>query len=327
MKKRVMTGIKPTNQLHLGNYVGAIKQVQILMNNVNYEIFLFVPNLHALTDEHNTKTSINEVMKVFLATCGSNTIGNDIIYYLQSDFQQVTFLTWFFSCCTPMGQLQRMTQFKSKESTSINSGYLIYPLLMAADILSIDAEIIPVGIDQKQHIELARDICDYFKNKFKLDLFKKPEPMIAVCNKIMSLQDPSKKMSKSDQNTKATIFLNDSLEQVTEKIKKATTDSSPMPINIVECKETRQGVYNLCLIYSEIANKSFEFIEQKFGNGNISIFKEDLINVLNDFLQNLQNKIKKITDQMIIDAFDRSKDVINKIMNEKIKLINEHILK
>lgn len=316
--KRIITGIKPTNHLHIGNYIGAIKQIKELANQ-DYDIFMFVPDLHALTDEHEL-TSIFYVMKVYLSTCPSN-----ITYYIQSEHLEIPYIAWFLSCCTPVGQLKRMTQFKSKESDFINSGYLFYPILMAADILSIDADIVPVGIDQKQHIELTRDIVDYFNNKFKINIFKKPEPRIIENSKIMSLQDPSKKMSKSDENLLSTIFLTDRKEDIEKKVQKAVTDQFLMPINILEIKETRPGIFNLCNIYKEISNKSFEYIEQTFGNQYTSIFKKALSEELFVFLNDLQIKMNEISKKDIARVLEKDKVKISEILSSKVKLLKNLI--
>jgi len=325
IKKRIMTGIKPTNKLHLGNYIGAIKQIQEMQNNPDLEIFLFVPDLHSLTDEYN---SIYDVMKAYIGICGE-----DITYYVQSQHKAIPYIAWILSCCTPYGELKRMTQFKSKTCSktcleineienSINSGYLYYPILMAADILSIDADIVPVGIDQKQHIELTRDICSHFKKKFKKDIFKKPQAMIAKAIKIMSLQDASKKMSKSDENSMATIFLNDSAEIVERKIRRAKTDSEKMPDNVVDIRENRPEIYNLCLIYREISGKdSFNEIETLFKGKNISEFKIELIVKLNLFLSEIQKKMNTVTMENINQILQKDYEKVSRIIENKLKII------
>jgi tryptophanyl-tRNA synthetase len=318
MRKRVLTGIQPTNRLHIGNYIGAIKQIQKFDLN-EYEVFLFVPDLHALTNEEQSNESISNIMRVYLATCSDK-----IRYYVQSQHLEIPYFSWLLSCCTPVGQLQRMTQFKSKEHESINSGYLFYPVLMAADIISIDANIIPVGIDQKQHIELTRDIVDYFHNKFKThNAFVKPEPMICESVKINSLQDPRKKMSKSDPNTYSTLFLDDDPDAIRVKIKKAVTDSENMPIDIASIQDTRPGIYNLCTIYSEISNKTFSQIESTFGGGYISEFKENLIHELNEFLKPLQHKMSEVAQSDIDHILKRDYHFVHEILKNKVNKIDE----
>ena len=323
--KRIMTGIKPTNKLHLGNYIGAMKQIQEMQNNPDLETFLFVPDLHSLTDEYN---SIYDVMRAYIGICGKN-----ITYYVQSQHKAIPYIAWILSCCTPYGELKRMTQFKSKAGdidveNSINSGYLYYPILMAADILSIDADIVPVGIDQKQHIELARNICSHFKKKFKKDIFKKPQAMIAKAVKIMSLQDASKKMSKSDENSMATIFLNDSTEIIEVKIRRAKTDSAKMPDNVLEIRENRPEIYNLCLIYREITgNDNFHEIETLFKGKNISDFKIELIVKLNLFLSEIQKKMNAVTMENINQILQNDYEKVSKIIENKLKIIENTVFK
>jgi tryptophanyl-tRNA synthetase len=316
-RQRILTGIQPTNRIHIGNYIGAIKQIQNFQEK-NFDIFLFVPDLHSLTNENCLKNSVTNVMKVFLATCSEN-----ICYYIQSQHLEIAYISWFFSCCTPIGQLFRMTQFKSKESESINSGYLFYPILMAADILSIDAKFVPVGIDQKQHIELTRDICDYFEKKFQQNIFIKPEAIICESVKINSLQDPTKKMSKSDLNSFATIFLDDSDDEIKLKIKKAVTDSENMPENILEIKETRPGIFNLCQIYKEFSDKNFAEIEKEFAGKYISIFKQNLTDLLVEKISVIREKINNISEEKIAQIISRDFPKVHEILQEKTRKIKE----
>jgi tryptophanyl-tRNA synthetase len=319
-KKRVITGIKPTNRIHIGNYFGALDQI-ISLTKDNLETYVFIPDLHSLTNSHRVKENSNYIMKTYLSTLDSN----KIIFYKQSDYPEITFFTWLFSCCTPYGHLKRMTQFKSADANTINSGYLNYPLLMAADILSIDADIVPVGIDQKQHIEITRDIVNYFHNKFDVNLFKMPEGMYSDAEKIYSLGG-TYKMSKSDENEMNTIFLDDSNDAVAQKIKKAKSDAFNMPLNILECKENRPEIFNLCLIYSLMSKKSFTEMERQFGGGGIGVFKKELTDLCIDFLKPIQENLNNITDTDIQYYLNRDKEKISNLMNIKMNLIRDVIL-
>jgi tryptophanyl-tRNA synthetase len=313
--KRIVTGIQPTNDLHIGNYLGVIPNLLEMEKNENYERFLFSADLHALTSTN--KVNNFKVLKFFIACLNYKKFH----LYIQSDFSQITYLTWLLSCCTPIGFLQKMTQFKSKKHEMINSGYLFYPLLMAADILMIGANLVPAGIDQIQHIELTRDIVKFFYNKY-FQLFEEPEIVLSNVVKVNDLQT-GQKMSKSSENTLGVLFFGDSKDEILYKIKKAKTDSFAMPTNIEEIKETRKEIYNLCLIYKEITKCSFLDMEREFGDSMVSNFKSKLTDALIDFMIPLNNRMNEISDEFVKENLANS--LINEIFNEKVKTINEFL--
>ena len=223
--KKILTGLQPTGVITLGNYIGSIKQM--VENQDKYDSYMFVADMHAITVPQDPKLlhkRIRELLALYLA-CGIDPTKNKI--FLQSENEYHANVSWMLECNTYYGELSRMTQFKDKSLKNVNftSGLLTYPILMAADILIYDIDYVPVGKDQKQHVELARDIAERFNKKYG-EIFKKPEAMISEnVRQINDLQDPTKKMSKSSENTKGTIFLLDDIEVTKKKIMSATTDS------------------------------------------------------------------------------------------------------
>lgn len=316
-RPRVMTAIKPTNRLHIGNYVGAIKPI-IELAKQNYEVFFMSADLHGLTDDNHVEDASEGVIRSMVGLCPST-----LRFYVQSQHMEITYISWFLACCTPVGQLGRMTQFKSKETEAINSGYLFYPVLMAADILAINASLVPVGKDQKQHLELARDICDYFSHKFNTDLFLKPEAIVCESIQINSLQDPVKKMSKSDKNSYATIFLDDTDDEIRIKIQKAVSDSESMPENIFESKERRPAVFNLCQIFKEFSGKDFVDIEREFGGGYISKFKQSLTQLMIEKISEIREKTQAVDKSQIKHILDRDFIEIHQIINKNVQQLKQ----
>jgi tryptophanyl-tRNA synthetase len=317
--KRVMTGVKPTNRLHLGNYFGIIPTIKQLQQ-YNHEILLFSANLHTLTTESNLKNESELIIKFFLSCLDCS----NITLYIQSEFPQLTYCMWLFSCCTPMGFLDKMTQYKDKlqkNKQSINSGLFNYPLLMAADILMTDANLIPVGQDQVQHLELTRDIAKFFENKFHTS-FTIPEPILSHAPKIYDLQNFTK-MSKSNLDEKGTIFLDDSNETIAMKIKKAVTDNELMPENIENIKNTRKFVWNLCQIFTLVTGKSYEFVESEFANQRISYFKSQLTQVIIDFITPIRYNMQNITSDQVKSCLNHEK--MHKIFDKKIHEIKSKI--
>lgn len=321
--KRCVTGVKPTNKLHLGNYCGIIPTIQELKNK-GHEIFLFSADLHSLTSPTKDLLSESlEVIKFFLAC-----LGEDFTYYIQSEFYQSPYLSWILSCNTTFGALNRMTQFKSvNDKESINAGYLYYPVLMAADILLVEAEIVPVGYDQTQHIELTRDLAETFNKRYG-KCFVVPEAFYSESPKVFDLQNPERKMSKTIAEElrhvdlsiahKGTIFFEDEDDVLIEKIKKAKTDSLPMPENISEICATRKEIHNLCLIYSVITQKSFEEIEKEFAGKYISIFKNSLQEAIVQFVRPIREQMKKISYSDVRSILDVHKHLVNEVQERTL---------
>ena len=311
MKKRVLTGLQPTGVITLGNYIGAIKQMIDLQEN--YESYIFIADMHAITVNQDPKTlreNIKSLVALYIA-CGIDPEKNTI--YIQSDNPYIGSISWMLECNTYYGELSRMTQFKDKSRKNANftSGLLTYPVLMASDILSMDADLVPVGIDQKQHVELARDIAIRFNNKYG-ETFKVPEPLIKKeGTKILDLQTPNKKMSKSSENQKGVIRLLDDINVVRKKIMSATTDSE---MQVVFDPENKPGISNLINIYSSLTNKTIEEIEEEFKDSNYGNFKTKVADVVVELLANIQNKYNEIINSDYLDK------ILDEGMNKNIEI-------
>lgn len=320
--KRMVSGIKPTGNLTLGNYIGAIKQFVEL--NKNYESFIFVADLHAITlpqEPKVLKEKIKEIVGIYLA-CGLDS--NDTYIFIQSENIYHTLVSWILECNSYMGEMSRMTQYKdlaSKEK-NITTGIFTYPILMASDILIYDADVVPTGIDQKQHIELTRNIAIRFNNRYG-DTFKVPDEVIPEFgSKIMNLQNPLDKMGKSDDNPKGNIYLLDDLKQVRKKIMSAVTDSD----NTIKYDlDKKPGISNLITIYSSLTNKSIEKIEDEFKNSNYGDFKSKVADEVIKLLEDIQSKYNNIINSNIIDeTLDKGLIKSEKIAKEKAyQLLNK----
>ena len=293
MKKIMLTGLKPTGSLTLGNYVGAIKQMKERQDD--YVNFLFVADLHAITvpvDREELHNNIKNFIALYLA-CGIDPRKN--VIYLQSDIEYIPCISWMLECNTYYGELSRMIQFKekSKQNANFSVGLLTYPVLMATDILVVDADYVPVGIDQKQHVEITRDIAIRFNNKYG-DVFKVPDVLITeVGTKIMDLVDPSKKMSKTEESAKGVIGLLDPPEVARKKIMSATTDSEKV---IKYDPVKKPGISNLINIYAALTNESVEEVEILFENANYGEFKRAVADKVCEFLVDIQSKYQKLVD-------------------------------
>lgn len=271
-KKRILSGIQPSGAITLGNYVGAIRNWVQLQKEDVYESFYMIADLHAITVRQEPKAlrkNCMDLLALFMA-CGLDAEKEPIFF--QSHVPAHTQLGWVLDCNTYMGELSRMTQFKDKSrkhADNINAGLFTYPSLMAADILLYGADLVPVGKDQKQHLEITRDLAARFNNAYS-ETFKIPEPYIPkVGAKIMSLQDPTQKMSKSDPNENAFILLLDPIDKIVKKIKRAVTDSEAE----VRCGEGKEGVENLMSIYSAMTGKTMDEITAEFAGKGYGDFK------------------------------------------------------
>ena len=321
--KRLLSGIKPTGDLTLGNYIGALKHFNEMQKE--YETFVFVADLHALTiynDPKSLKKKIRDLIAIYLA-CGLDPKYTTL--FIQSENMYHANLGWVFECNTYIGEASRMTQFKekSKNNENITVGLFTYPMLMASDILIYDADVVPVGIDQKQHVELARNIAERFNNRYG-ETFRIPEPVIAKTGaKIYDLQDPTKKMSKSDENDKGCIVLLENPEIARKKIMSAVTDSEMV---VKYDAENKPGISNLLTIYSSLKNISIEEAEQEFINSNYGTFKKAVADVVVDLLIDLQTKYKKYIESDYIDnILDESNKKVREISKNKINKVYNKI--
>lgn len=313
--KRILTGLKPSGELTLGSLIGCINQMVKLQDE--YDSFMFVPDMHAITVKQDPKMLRERIRKnvaLYLA-CGVDPDKNTI--YLQSENLYHANLSWVLECTTYMGEASRMTQYKDKSSKgeNVTVGLFTYPILMAADILLYDADYVPVGIDQKQHVELARDIALRF-NKTYGDTFKMPEPMMSeVGVKIMDLQEPTKKMSKSDETYKGVILLLDDEKTIRKKIMSAVTDSDN---KIYYNKDNKPGVSNLLTIYSSLKNISIEEAENYFKDYNYGNFKKEVADLVVSVLSNIQTKYNEIINGTMLDyILDEGREKTCEIAKEK----------
>jgi tryptophanyl-tRNA synthetase len=329
MGKKIFSGVQPTGNLHLGNYLGAIKNFVELNNQKDNECIFCVVDLHAITtkqDPRELKKNIRETAAIFIA---SGIDPNNSIIFNQSMVSAHAEAAWILSCVSRIGWLNRMTQFKEKagkDKEKASIGLYSYPVLMAADILLYDATHVPVGDDQKQHLELCRDIAQKFNNDFDAPNFLKvPEPLIQKqFSRIMSLKDGMKKMSKSDPSDLSRINLTDEKDEISNKIKKAKTDPKPMPIDIKDLAE-RPEAENLLGIYSSLKNQNLENSVNEFKGKQFSDFKEKLSEALIEKIDPISKEIKKLLndekylDQILLNGCEKA----NIIASKKIKEIKE----
>ncbi len=296
--KRMLSGIKPTGRVTLGNYIGAIKPFVSYQDE--YEMFIFIANLHSMTvyqEPAELRKNTKDLIALYIAA------GLDperVTLFLQSDVLEHAQLGWYLGCMVSMGELSRMTQYKDKAAKNevIGAGIFNYPSLMNADILMYDPDFVPVGEDQKQHVELCRDVAEKFNSRYS-DTFKVPTPLVAkVGGRIMDLQNPTKKMSKSEETSKGCIYILDDINISKKKIKSAMTDSD----NSVHFdKENKPGISNLLEIYSILTNRTIKDIEQQYVGKGYGEFKGDLAEIVGEELQRIQDKYKEITTGSYLD--------------------------
>ena len=331
MSKKIFSGVQPTGNLNLGNYLGAIKNFVKLGNDPDNECIYCVVDLHAITVKQDPKLltdNIRETVATFVAS-GINPEKN--IIFNQSRVSAHAEAAWIFSCVARMGWLNRMTQFKEKagkDKEKASIGLYSYPVLMAADILLYDATHVPVGEDQKQHLELSRDIAQKFNNDFNQENFLKiPEPLIQrEFSRIMSLRDGTKKMSKSEASDLSRINLTDDKEAIISKIKKAKTDPMPLPNDIKELEE-RPEAKNLLSIYSSLNESSLEMTIHTFSGKNFSEFKESLIQVIVDKIEPISKEINKLMSNhdYLDEILELGHEKANDIASQKVKKMKQLI--
>ena len=331
MAKKIFSGVQPSGNLHLGNYLGAIKNFVELNNEKENHCIFCVVDLHAITvnqDPKQLKDNIRETVATFIA---SGIDPKKSIIFNQSKVSAHSEAAWILSCTARLGWLNRMTQFKEKagkDKEKASIGLYSYPVLMAADILLYDSTHVPVGNDQKQHLELCRDIAQKFNNDFNVDdFFKIPEPLIKKeFSRIMSLKDGLKKMSKSEISDLSRINLTDDKDTIVNKIKKAKTDALPLPSTIEEL-EKRPEVKNLIGIFSSLAGLTLENVLNEFSGKNFSVFKENLSQLLIEKIIPISLEIKKLLndhnylDSILIEGCKKA----DKIASKKVEKIHEII--
>lgn len=316
MKKRIFSGAQPTGNLHIGNYLGALKNWVALQDE--YESFYCIVNLHAITLPQNPeilKQKTLDLARIYLAS-GVNPEISTI--FIQSDVSEHAELTWILNCVSRMGELERMTQFKDKgkgNAERAGVGLFTYPVLMAADILLYQTDLVPVGQDQKQHLELTRDIAERLNRDFG-ETFVVPEPFIPpVGANILSLQDPTKKMSKSDADVNGSILLLDDADTILKKLKKAVTDSGTE----IKFDESRPAINNLLTIYQLMTNKTPEECEANFVGKGYGHFKSETAEAIIEFLKPFQENAKSYTDAELNEILKNGAEKARTIARETLQ--------
>ncbi len=322
MPKRIFSGAQPTGNLHIGNYLGALRNWVALQHE--YESFFCVVDLHAITVPQNPKelaAKTREVARIYLAAGvdpGVSTI------FVQSDVQEHAELAWVVNCVVRISELERMTQYKDKakrQRENVSTGLLTYPALMAADILLYQTDLVPVGQDQKQHLELTRDVAERFNRDYG-ETFRVPDPFIPkVGAKIMALDDPSKKMSKSDENVNGRVSLLDDPETVRRKFKRAVTDSG----TDVRFDATRPAVTNLLTIFQLMTGKTPEEIEAHFAGKGYAQLKSDLAETTIEFLRPFQERMRGIGDEELSRTLKDGAEKARAIATETMRAVRERM--
>jgi len=326
-KKLVFSGVQPTGNLHLGNYLGALKNFTSLQKEM--ECIYCVVDLHAITIYQKPSELSENVFKTVASFLAAGLDPNKSIIFNQSAVSGHSELAWILNCVSRIGWLNRMTQFKDKagsDKEKASVGLYIYPNLMAADILLYKATHVPVGADQKQHLELSRDIAQKFNNDFKCEnFFPLPEPLISKnISRIMSLRDGTKKMSKSEESDYSRINLSDSADEINKKIKKAKSDSEPIPDNL-NSLEKKPEALNLLNIYSELSKNNLEKTLQDMAGKEYSFLKNKLTEILVNEITPVASEIQKLLDdkshlkQILINGSEKA----NIIAEENIKKIRD----
>ena len=316
MKKRIFSGVQPTGNLHIGNYLGAIKNWVPLQHE--YESFFCIVNLHAITlpqDPAVLRQKTLDLARIYLAAGIDPEVST---IFIQSDVPAHTELTWILSCIARMGELERMTQFKDKgkgNTERAGVGLFAYPVLMASDILLYQTDLVPVGKDQKQHLELTRDLAERFNRDFG-EIFKIPEPYIPpVGANILSLQEPTRKMSKSDENAAGSIFLLDDADTVTKKVKRAVTDSGTE----IKFDASRPAINNLLTIYQLFTGKTAEECEAHFAGKGYGQFKTELAEATVEFLRPFQERMKEYDDAALEKILRTGAETAAEIAGETLR--------
>lgn len=321
--KRMVSGIKPTGELTLGNYLGAIKQ--FVNYQEEYELFLFVADLHALTtvqDKTLLRKRIKDVVAMYLA-CGLDP--EKVTLFLQSEVAEHSQMNYLLESTAYIGELSRMTQYKDQTSKNANesmhASMFTYPVLMAADILLYDADFVPVGEDQKQHVELTRTLAERFNHRHG-NFFTVPEPVIATTGaRIMDLQEPTKKMSKSTDSDKGYILLQEDVARIKNKIKSAVTDSDA---SVVYDKKNKPGIANLMTIYAACTHKSLPQVSQEFAASNYQDFKAAVAEAVVAEIAPIQQKYEAVMNSTLIDeVLDRGQQRAQAIARKKVAKANQ----
>ncbi|MDI6717945.1 MAG: tryptophan--tRNA ligase [Patescibacteria group bacterium] len=328
MKPILISGIQPSGETHIGNYLGALKNFVYLQNSGRYQCYFFVADLHSITENYDPAQKYRQIIDVVLNYLAIGINPEKSVIFIQSQIPEHSELMWILNTITPMGELKRMTQFKDKserQKENVNAGLFNYPVLQAADILLYDAEFVPVGEDQLQHLELARTLARKFNSKFPVGrkkIFVEPKPLLAEVPKLMSLSDPYKKMSKS--MPEGCLFMDDSPDEIRNKIKKAVTDSGT---EIIYDSEKKPAISNLIRIYGGFSKLSPKEVEKKFKEKNYGQFKKELADLIVESLKPFQVKKKLLSKKpsYILKIIEKGRKKAEKKVNPKIKQIKKAI--
>ena len=322
MTKRIFSGAQPTGNVHLGNYLGALKNWVALQHE--YESFFCIVNLHAITASNDPKELLEktrDLVRIYLAVGIDPEVST---IFIQSDVPEHAELTWVLNCVARVSELERMTQYKDKakkQQENVNVGIFEYPVLMAADILLYQTDLVPVGHDQKQHLELTRDLAIRFNRDYG-ETFRIPDAFIPkVGARIMSLSDPTKKMSKSDEDPHGRILMMDDADSVRRKFKRAVTDSGTE----IRFDPSRPAIYNLLEIYHLMTGKSQQEVEQHFAGKGYAQLKGDLADATVEFLRPIQERVNEITDQRLDEILERGRAKASKIAGATLDQVYERV--
>ncbi len=321
MTKRIFSGAQPTGNEHLGNYLGALKNWVALQHE--YESFFCIVNLHALTVPQDPKLLLEktrDLARIYLAVGIDPQVST---IFIQSDVPEHTQLTWVLNGVARISELERMTQYndKARKQENVSVGLFDYPVLMAADILLYHTDLVPVGEDQKQHLELTRDLAIRFNRDYG-ETFKVPDPYIPkVGARIMSLSDPLKKMSKSDDDPNGCVLLMDDADTVVRKFKRAVTDSGTE----IRFDESRPAINNLLEIYHLITGKSQQEVEEHFAGKGYAQLKGDLAEATIEFLRPFQQRVSEITDEKLDHLLDQGREKAGKIAGATLAQVYQRI--
>jgi len=320
MTKRIFSGAQPTGNVHLGNYLGALKNWVALQHE--YESFFCIVNLHAITMGHDPKQlaeKTRDLTRIYLAVGLDPQVST---IFIQSDVPEHAELTWVLNCVVRVGELERMTQYKDKakrQGENVSAGLLDYPVLMAADILLYQTDLVPVGHDQKQHLELTRDLAIRFNRDFG-ETFRVPDAYIPkVGARIMSLSDPTKKMSKSDDDPNGCVLLMDDEDTLRRKFKRAVTDSGTE----IRFDETRPAINNLLEIYHLMTGKSQADVEAHFAGKGYAQLKNDLADATVEFLRPIQQRVREISDEELNAILEQGREKASRIARPTLKQVYE----
>ena len=321
--KKLLTGLQPSGELTLGSLIGGISGS--IKNQDLYDSYIFVPDMHAITVEQDPKLLRERIRKNVALYIASGLDPKKNTFYIQSENLYHANLSWILECNTYIGEASRMTQFKekSRNKENVSVGLFTYPILMASDILIYDADVVPTGIDQKQHVELARNLAERFNKKYG-DTFKIPEPMIPTLGaKIKDLQEPTKKMSKSSENQKGIIYLLDDEPTIRKKISQAVTDSEG---KVYYDEENKPGISNLLTIYSYFKNINIKEAEEYFKNYNYGNLKKEVADILVENLTKIQNRYNEIINSKELDKIlDDGRNKMNEYAKNKYEDIRKKV--